>query len=84
VVKIPSEAIVERDGKQFVFVAGADEKAVRKNVKIGINIDGKAEITEGLAAGDKVVIRGQTLLEDGARIKVIEQLPALPAQDTVL
>jgi multidrug efflux pump subunit AcrA (membrane-fusion protein) len=83
-VKIPSEAIVERSGRRFVFVVGADGTVVQRDVTVGIEIDGKAEITAGLSAGEKVVVKGQTLLANGASVKVIEELPSLPAQDRIL
>jgi len=39
-------------------------------VKTGVHKNGKVEITEGLANGDKVVIRGHTALVDGAVVAV--------------
>jgi multidrug efflux pump subunit AcrA (membrane-fusion protein) len=51
--------------------------ARRKLVRPGILIDGVLEIEEGLAPDDEVVIRGQTLLEDGARINVIDRVQPL-------
>jgi len=78
IVKVPSEAIVRRFGESFVFIANAD-RAEKRPVVIGLDVDGQSEIREGLSAGELVVVRGQTILEDQSRIKVVKELPALPA-----
>ncbi|HTO51783.1 MAG TPA: efflux RND transporter periplasmic adaptor subunit [Myxococcota bacterium] len=70
VLMIPDEAVLERsDGKVVFRLAGAD-KVERRVVKTGVHKNGKVEITEGLANGDKVVIRGHTALVDGAVVAV--------------
>jgi multidrug efflux pump subunit AcrA (membrane-fusion protein) len=85
VVKVPAYALVERFGESFVFVvepdynSGTGSVARRKNVSPGILIDGVLEITEGLSSGDEIIVRGQTLLEDGAKVNIIERLPPLTA-----
>ena len=45
----------------------------------GILIDGVQEIQQGLSPNEEIIVRGQTLLEDGARINVIEQFAPLSA-----
>ena len=49
----------------------------------GIEIDNKLEITQGLEDGEEVVIRGQTLLEDKAKVKVIDRIQPLTKKDTI-
>jgi len=83
IVKVPADTIIQRGGGFFVFVPGTDNVAKKRDVKVGIQVDGKSEIVSGLRAGERVVARGQTLLEDGARIRVMDQLPPLPAEDVV-
>jgi multidrug efflux pump subunit AcrA (membrane-fusion protein) len=86
IVKIPSSAMVERFGANYVFTVETDPsdpafKAARQRpVRPGILIDGVLEILEGLSAGEEIVIRGQTLLEDGARINVIDRAAPLSAE----
>jgi multidrug efflux pump subunit AcrA (membrane-fusion protein) len=56
------------------------ETVVRKRVIVpGILIDGVMEIQQGLAADEEIVVRGQTLLEDGAHINVVERVSPLKA-----
>jgi multidrug efflux pump subunit AcrA (membrane-fusion protein) len=85
IVKIPANALVERFGESFVFVvepdydSGEGSVARRRSVSPGILIDGVLEITEGLSPADEIIVRGQTLLEDGAKINIVERLPPLTA-----
>ncbi|MDR0642040.1 MAG: efflux RND transporter periplasmic adaptor subunit [Treponema sp.] len=85
IVKIPANALVERFGESFVFVVEANYDsgegfvARRRNVSPGILIDGVLEITEGLSPADEIIVRGQTLLQDGARVNIIERQPPLAA-----
>jgi multidrug efflux pump subunit AcrA (membrane-fusion protein) len=85
IVKIPANAIVQRFGENFVFVAEPDSPAGdgfvarRRDFTPGILIDGVMEITAGLSPTDEIVVRGQTLLQDGAKINIIERLPPLSA-----
>ncbi len=67
---------------------GADSAAasfrVRKQIVVpGIRVDDKIEILSGLTAGEEVVIRGQSLLEDGSPINIVSRLPALSAMETI-
>ena len=40
-------------------------------VKKGIQVDDKQEVEMGIAPGDLVVIKGQALLSDGAKVNVV-------------
>jgi multidrug efflux pump subunit AcrA (membrane-fusion protein) len=76
-IVIPNTAIITRDGKPYVFTVATqkteEEEATVKliPVTVGISVDNKTEIAEGLAAGDEIVIKGQTLLNDGAKVNII-------------
>ena len=78
VVQIPSAAKITRFGEQFVFVVDSTNPeapvARRRNIVSGIMIDGVMEILEGLSAGEEVVVRGQTIIYDGARTNIVERL----------
>lgn len=76
-IVLPSTALVTRDGKDYVFVvstpkSGKNAAAVSiKQVTKGITVDNQVEITKGLEAGEEVVIKGQTLLNDGAKVNIV-------------
>jgi multidrug efflux pump subunit AcrA (membrane-fusion protein) len=87
IVKIPSGAVVRRFGDNYVFAVEADEAnpgsyvVRRRSVVPGILVDDKLEVLEGLSAGDEIVVRGQTLLEDGSRVNVVDRVAPLPVSD---
>ncbi|MBN2535378.1 MAG: efflux RND transporter periplasmic adaptor subunit [Spirochaetales bacterium] len=83
IIKIPADCLVKRFGGDFVFVIKDNEQAEMRPVKTGILIDNKQEIVEGLKNGEEIVIRGQTLLEDQAKIKVVEQVKPLSVGDKI-
>jgi len=80
VVKIPASAMITRFGNQYVYVVEQDPEspehnvARRRNIIPGIHVDGMLEVQSGLLPDEEVVARGQTLLEDGVRVNVIERL----------
>ena len=77
VVRIPDAARIERFGETYVYVIGSDPRdgafnaVTRRSIKSGILVDGLLEVLEGLNPDEEVVIKGQSLLEDGARVNVI-------------
>jgi multidrug efflux pump subunit AcrA (membrane-fusion protein) len=81
IVKIPAAAALNRFGEQYVFAVdrgGAEGPVARKKPIVpGITIDGVMEVQRGISPNEELVVRGQTLLEDGSRINIIEQLAPL-------
>ena len=69
-VRVPSEAVVERDGRTVVFVV-RDATASRRDVEAGAARDGQRRITRGLAAGEAVVLAPAPELADGATVAVV-------------
>ena len=82
IVKVPAECLVKRYGGYYVFVINSGTAEKRK-VTPGILIDNKLEITEGLKPDEVVVIRGQTLLEEGSLVKVINRIQPLAVEDAI-
>ena len=71
VVRVPNLAVFEDRGERVVYVA-RDSVALRKPVQVGFTDDTHTEILQGLAAGERVIVKGQRSLKDGAPIKVLE------------
>ncbi|MFZ5651423.1 MAG: efflux RND transporter periplasmic adaptor subunit [Bacillota bacterium] len=66
---LPAEAVMSRgEGKPYVFIANG-ETAVKTPVTTGDLIGARMEITSGLKAGDRVIVKGADLLSDGGAIK---------------
>jgi len=62
---VPLDAL--QNGSVFVVENG---RAVRRAVKIGIRGREQAEVTDGLAAGEVVVLNPPAGLKEGARLRV--------------
>lgn len=72
VLKVPQGAVLSEEGESFVFIAESG-KAIRKAVQTGIS-DGKSlEVTEGLKAGDLLIVKGQQYLKDQDAVKIVRK-----------
>lgn len=76
VLMVPDRALVENSGGAAVFVVRGEQATLRR-VRRGGTYDGRVEILDGIAAGDTVVVAGNTMLRDGATVRVVPA--ALPA-----
>ncbi len=65
---VPSASVVVREGRTVVFLA-EDDRAVMKEVIVGIDNGDLTEIAYGLKDGDFIVYKGQDFLEDGSLIQ---------------
>jgi multidrug efflux pump subunit AcrA (membrane-fusion protein) len=72
---IPAAALLTDQGVTSVMVAGPDEHAHKKPVKVGILDDDRVQIVEGLQPSDKVVALGAYGLPDNAKITTAEAAP---------
>lgn len=77
VLMAPEQAIVP--GAQPTVFKVVDGKAVATRVRLGVRRAAQVEIVEGLAAGDVVVTAGQLKLHDGAAVRAIGEVGAVPA-----
>lgn len=60
---IPKEAVVEIDGKHFVYVVEGQDKYVRREVKIArVSVD-LVRVLTGLSPGQRIVVRGAVLVK---------------------
>jgi len=88
---VPEEALVPQGGRQFVYVIdeqgqGDARKRVsrRVEVELGVRRGAEVQITQGLKAGDTVVVAGQQRLQrDGTAVRVVDMATgaAAPAAD---
>jgi membrane fusion protein, multidrug efflux system len=67
---IPASALVDDEGELFVMVAGADNKAHKYPVAVGLSTRTQTEVKSGIKAGDRVIVRGQDGLPEGAAVTV--------------
>lgn len=66
---VPKEAVLHDQGKDYLFVVSG-EKAIKKEVVVGLGDDKLFQIKTGISPGDSVVTTGQEKLQDGALVKI--------------
>lgn len=69
---VPRKAVFDQNGKQYVFIVSG-ETAKQVEVATGESSSDEIEIVNGLTKEDHVVVKGQTLLKDGSKVKVQQQ-----------
>ena len=70
VLVVPRESVANRAGRSVVFALDG-QRVSRRNVRLGLGDDDIVQILEGVAEGDRVVVRGLETLGDGQRIRVV-------------
>ncbi len=70
---VPATAIVVRDGHNYVFVVGADNKATQRKVQTGRRVGDRVEVVDGLKAEEGVAVKGAGFLNEGDLVKVVTQ-----------
>lgn len=70
---VPEEALVPMGKQHFVYLVDMadNNKASRREIRIGGRIPGKVEVIEGLQAGDKVVSQGTLKVRPGQPVNII-------------
>ena len=69
VLKIPKEAIIEKNGKSYVFVV-VNNYAEEREVLLGITDDSNVEVLKGLKMQDKIVIDGNKNLKGNDKVYI--------------
>lgn len=71
-IVLPANVVVTRNEEDVVYIIDSVTNIVKASpVKKGIRVDDKQEIEQGIAPGDLVVIKGQSLLSDGSKVNVV-------------
>jgi len=68
-ILLPERAVTELQGKNFVWVIGADDKASQRAVKVGETIGENLVILEGLKAGEHIITEGLQKVSEGAPVQ---------------
>jgi membrane fusion protein (multidrug efflux system) len=68
VVAVPQAAIAQDQSGPYLFIVNDKNVAEQKRVKIGVARDGLVAITEGLKAGERVIIQGQQRVRPGMTV----------------
>ena len=72
---VPSEVLLAGPGGERAAFVVQNGKAVRKPVEVGIEADGRAEVTSGLKPGELLVVAGYEMLKDKMEVNVARPEP---------
>ena len=83
---VPSSAVLDSGARQVVLVDRGEGRFEPRQVRVGAQGDGSAEILEGLTAGERVVVGANFLIDAESNLRAALQAftaakagPALPA-----
>ncbi|MDI6784183.1 MAG: efflux RND transporter periplasmic adaptor subunit [bacterium] len=68
-LKVPVEAVVKQEEKQYVFVVNGD-RVKKKEVTVGLSSPKFRVIEQGVKSGDTIVLQNANKLKDNDRIKI--------------
>lgn len=71
VLYIPVSAVIPTGGREIVYTVDKDQRARELEVQSGIRNDNYVEIVKGLQAGQEVITKGNTLVNDGTLVRVV-------------
>ncbi len=67
-VTVPLKAVQELQGMQLVYVLNADNTVAQRSVQTGDRVGKRWVVTEGLKAGETVVVEGMQRLRQGMQV----------------
>jgi len=73
---IPLYAVISQGDERIVFVE-KEGRAQRRSIELGALVGWQVQVTSGLAAGEKVIVVGHRLLDDGQTVEVIKNVSDL-------
>jgi membrane fusion protein (multidrug efflux system) len=78
-IAIPKEAVGQGPGGPFVYVVGANDVAEVRSVRLGQQVGPAWVISEGLKAGDRVVVDGVIRARAGEKVRPVKFDPQAAA-----
>lgn len=70
---VPLYAIITQGDERFVFLENGG-RAVKRKVTLGTLVGWQVHVTSGLQAGERVIVVGHRLLDEGQAVEVIENV----------
>jgi membrane fusion protein (multidrug efflux system) len=81
---VAEESVIQRQQTHFVFVVGDDNRVVQKNLHIGTRQPGLVEVLDGLALGDRVIVRGMGTVKAGDAVSIQQEIQKLSELSSLL
>lgn len=72
---LPQQALVARDGFNYVFALGPQQRVSQRKVEVGRRVGDRVEVLSGVDADTVVAVRGAGFLNDADRVRVVDEAP---------
>ena len=66
---LPESAVIYEGGQAHVWVALDDGSVAARSIQVGRTANGMVEVTQGLAAGEKIIASGTLFIDRAAQVK---------------
>ena len=76
VITVPLAAVQHGPSGLYAYIVKPDATVARQEITVGLDNGQTAVVTQGLAAGDVVVVAGQSRLQEGTRVAATAQTEA--------
>jgi len=67
-LNIPSKAIIEEDGKKYIYILTSDKRAKKVEITTGLETVDRTQIKTGIDKDKTVVVAGLSLIHDGTKL----------------
>jgi membrane fusion protein, multidrug efflux system len=80
-LEVPERAVVQLQGKNFLWVISPDQKANQRAVTIGEQVGPNLVVLDGVKVGERIVVEGLQKVREGLEVKALtaEQMAAMKA-----
>lgn len=84
-IEVPQRAIVELQGKNFIWVVSPENKANQRSIKLGDLVDSNVVVVEGLSRGERIIVEGLQKAREGAPVNAMNaaQIASMNSAPTV-
>ncbi len=69
IILVPEAAVGQDQETARLFIIGDDDRLESRRVTLGPVVDGKQVVTDGIEPGERVVVRGLNMLQDGQPVQ---------------
>lgn len=82
---LPEESLTQRQQNHYVMVVNSAEGqqtagvVEERQVSVGARLPGRVEITRGLDAGERVIVRGLNRVRNGQTVAIAQEVQGVPA-----
>jgi membrane fusion protein (multidrug efflux system) len=80
-LEVPERAVVQLQGKNFLWIISPDQKANQRAVTIGEQVGPNLVVLDGVQVGERIVVEGLQKVREGLEVKALtaEQMAAMKA-----